>query len=60
VARKRDIQQWHEACREASLTEAERFAASKDLHRDKHAQGSSDKTFAELVAWLREWRAHGH
>jgi hypothetical protein len=60
VARKRDIQQWHQACRAAGLTEAERFAASKALHTEKEAHLFQDLTYSDLVIWLREWKAHGN
>jgi hypothetical protein len=60
MARKRDLKQWREACREAGLTEAERFEASKDLHQEKVSGALADFTYPDLLEWLREWKAHGN
>ncbi|MEJ7893546.1 MAG: hypothetical protein WKF94_13010 [Solirubrobacteraceae bacterium] len=61
MARKRDVQQFRQACREAGLTRDERYEATKAFHAEKRSTGSrGDMAYGELVAWLREWKdAHG-
>ncbi len=61
VARKRDVKQFRQACREAGLIDSDRRAASDDFHAEKASLGSrEDIEYGELVAWLREWKgAHG-
>jgi hypothetical protein len=57
MARKRDIKQFLQACKEAGLTPAERFEASDALHAEKEwGGGQEDMGYGELVVWLREWR----
>lgn len=60
MARKRDIKQFRQACTEAGLTEAERFAASKVLHEEKQATELEDMSYADLLIWLRQWKANGN
>jgi hypothetical protein len=57
MARKHDIKQFLQACKEVGLTPAERFEASDALHAEKATSaGREDMSYGELVAWLREWR----
>jgi hypothetical protein len=56
VARKRDIKQFLQACKEAGLTVSERFEASDALHAEKESSGRGDMNYGELLAWLREWK----
>lgn len=56
MARKRDLKQFRQACKEAGLDEAERYPASDALHAEKEAGGLADMDYSELVAWLREWK----
>jgi hypothetical protein len=39
VARKRDVKQFRQACREVGLTARERYEASEALHAEKQASG---------------------
>jgi hypothetical protein len=61
VARKRDVKQFRQACREAGLIDSERRAASDDFHAEKDKEGRrEDLSYGELVTRLREWKsAHG-
>jgi hypothetical protein len=57
LARKRDIKQFLQACREAGLTASERFEASDALHAEKESGGGrEDISYGELLTWLREWK----
>jgi hypothetical protein len=56
VARKRDIKQFLQACKEAGLTASERFEASDALHAEKTSSGQEDMDYGELLTWLREWK----
>lgn len=57
MTRKRDIKQLRQACREAGLTVGERYEASQALHAEKESgAGQEDMSYAELLAWLRQWR----
>jgi hypothetical protein len=57
VARKRDVKQFRQACREAGLTPHERYEASESLHAEKQASGQTEHmSYEQPVAWLREWR----
>lgn len=56
MSRKRDIKQFRQACKDAGLTAAERYEASDALHAEKESGGLRDMSYAELVAWLREWQ----
>jgi hypothetical protein len=58
MARKHDVQQFRQACREVGLTPDQRYRASEALHGDKRASGqSAHMTYAELLEWLRQWKA---
>lgn len=61
MARKRDVKQFRQACREVGLSIRERYDASEALHAEKQASGRQEHmSYEELVAWLREWRnTHG-
>lgn len=57
VARKRDIKQFRQACKELGLTSRERHEASEDLHAEKSEAGAQGHvSYRELLAWLRQWR----
>ena len=57
MARKRDIRQFRQACKEVGLTPRERHQASQALHMEKESMGrAADKSYDELLAWLREWK----
>src|SRR5215207_7679771 len=57
MARKRDIKEFDQACREVGLTDDEQYKAGEDFHAEKEASGSKEhRLFGELVAWLREWK----
>lgn len=57
MARKRDIKQFRQACREAGLTLQERYEASEALHAEKGASGVQEHmTYGELLEWLRQWK----
>lgn len=59
MARKRDIQQFRQACQEVGLSINERYKASQALHADKELgrSGERDMSYGELLAWLQEWKA---
>ncbi len=57
MTRKRDIKQFRQACREVGLTVRERYEASQALHAEKESAGvQANKSYEELLAWLRQWR----
>jgi hypothetical protein len=57
VARKRDIKQFRQACKEVGLTPRERYEASEDLHGEKGESGvHAHMSYGELLAWLRQWK----
>jgi hypothetical protein len=62
MARKRDVKQFRQACREVGLTARERYEASEALHSAKRSSGVSEHvSYQELVEWLREWKeAYGN
>jgi hypothetical protein len=53
---KRDIKQFRQACKETGLTPSERYEASDALHAEKESGCLEDMSYAELLAWLREWK----
>ena len=56
-ARKRDVKQFRQACKEVGLTARERYEASEALHAEKDSSGAeAHMSYGELVAWLREWK----
>jgi hypothetical protein len=58
AARKRDIKQFRQACREAGLTVQERYEDSATLHVEKQSSGAQEHlTYGDLLAWLRQWKA---
>ncbi|MGI8903572.1 MAG: hypothetical protein ACR2IP_07925 [Solirubrobacteraceae bacterium] len=57
MARKHDVKQFRQACKEVGLTTRERYEASEVLHADKESSGGkAHMSFGELVSWLREWK----
>jgi hypothetical protein len=57
VGRKRDIKQFHQACRQVGLNSRERYEASEELHAEKAAGGLPEvMSYRELICWLREWK----
>lgn len=57
VARKRDIKQFRQACKEAGLTARERYEASEALHAEKESSSEQKHmSYGELLDWLRQWR----
>jgi hypothetical protein len=57
VARKRDIKQFRQACKEVGLAAKERFDASEALHAEKKSGiVQADMSYGELLAWLRQWK----
>jgi hypothetical protein len=57
VARKRDVKQFRQACREVGLTARERYEASETLHAEKQGSGKKEHmSYEQLLAWLREWK----
>ena len=56
MARKHDIKQFRQACKEVGLNVEERYQASEALHAEKGS--SSDKgehmDYSEPVAWLQQ------
>jgi hypothetical protein len=57
LARKREIKQLRQACRELGLSAVERYEASKALHAEKESAGErKHMSYRELLAWLREWK----
>jgi hypothetical protein len=58
VARKREIKQFRQACKELELTAEQRYSASEALHAEKEAGGErKHRTYQELLAWLRQWKS---
>jgi hypothetical protein len=58
VTRKRDIQQFRQACRELGLTPEQRYRASEALHAEKGSSGErTHPIYRELLEWLRQWKA---
>jgi hypothetical protein len=58
MARKHDVQQFRQACKEAGLTPDQRYRASDDLHAEKSSSGqSAHMSYSELLEWLRQWKA---
>lgn len=56
VARKRDIRQFRQACREVGMTARERYEASEALHAEKRlSEIRADMSYGELLEWLRQW-----
>jgi hypothetical protein len=57
LAKKEDIKQFRQACKEAGLTTQERYEASEALHAEKEASGmQGHMSYGELLAWLRQWK----
>jgi hypothetical protein len=57
VARKREIKQFRQACKELGLTAEQRYAASEALHAEKEASAEREHmSYQELLAWLRQWK----
>jgi hypothetical protein len=57
MARKRDIKQFRQACREVGLSPLERYEASLALHAEKESSGTqAHMSYGELLVWLREWK----
>lgn len=57
VARKSDIKQFRQACKEVGLTPRERYEASEALHAAKEGLGMQEHMgYGELLAWLRQWK----
>lgn len=57
MARKRDLKQFDDACREVGLTEEETYEASEAFHAEKEASGNrEDWSYRELMDWLRQWK----
>jgi hypothetical protein len=57
VARKREIKQFRQACKELGLTAEQRYAASEALHAEKEAGAEREHmSYQELLAWLRQWK----
>lgn len=57
MARKRDIKQFRQACKETGLTPRERYEASEALHAEKDGAGvQGHMSYGELLAWLRQWK----
>ncbi len=57
VARKRDVKQSRQACKEVGLTTRERYEASEALHAEKDSAGrKAHMSYGDLVAWLRGWK----
>jgi len=58
VARKREIKQFRQACKELGLSAEERFLASEALHAEKESTGGREHmNYQDLLAWLRQWKA---
>jgi hypothetical protein len=60
MPRKRDIAQFRQACKEASLTASERYEASDAPHAEKSLGDLRDMSYSELVVWLQEWKDSWH
>ena len=57
MARKRDVKQFRQACKEVGLTVRERYEASEALHAEKDSSGAkAHMSYGELVVWLQEWK----
>jgi hypothetical protein len=57
MSRKRDIQQFRDACDEVGVSVEERYEASEALHDEKRSSGAQGHmSYGELVAWLRQWK----
>jgi hypothetical protein len=57
VAPKRDIKQFKQACRQIGIERRQRYRASDDFHEAKDRRElPPHMSYAQLVAWLREWR----
>ena len=57
MTRKRDIQQFRQACKEVGLSAEERYEASKALHAEKvSGDVQADMSYGELLVWLRQWK----
>ncbi len=56
MSRKRDVQQFRQACKEVGLTAQERYEASEALHSEKQSSGvNQHMSYGDLLAWLRQW-----
>jgi hypothetical protein len=57
LAKKEDIKQFRQACKEAGLTVQERYEVSEALHVEKQASGmQKHMSYGELLEWLRQWK----
>ena len=57
MARKHDVKQFRQACKEVGLTARERYEASEALHAEKDSSGAkAHMSYRELISWLREWK----
>lgn len=65
MSRKRDIKQFRQACKpaslqackEAGLTAQECYEASEALNAEKKSGSVQDAmSYGQLLAWLREWK----
>ncbi len=57
MARKHDIKQFRQACREVGLSAIQRYEASQALHAEKESGGEREHmSHGELLSWLQEWR----
>jgi hypothetical protein len=57
MARKRDVKQFRQACKEIGLTPRERYEASEEFHAEKEESGVQvHMSYSELLAWLRQWK----
>jgi hypothetical protein len=57
VARKRDIKQFRQACKEVGPTPRQRYEASEVLHAAKEGLGTQEHmSYGELLTWLRQWK----
>lgn len=56
MARRQDIKQFRQACRELGLSPEQRYEASEALHAEKEASGErAHMSYQELTAWLQQW-----
>lgn len=54
MARKREIKQFRQACKDLGLSAEERYLASEALHAEKETTGEREHmSYQELMAWLR-------
>lgn len=59
MTQKPDIKQFRQACREAGLTDQQRYTASKALHAEKgSSRAPIHMAYRELLVWLRQWKQH--